>query len=500
MNTLLNKLISRLHIIIPLLVIPWITHAQKILTLEDAMNLALRNSPEIIKSELNMTISKENLNAREAATKSLIRFQINPFYYSRNRSFDRERSYWITTEDKGASGDFVISQPVKLTDGTITLQNTFTYYDNYSEFTDLTFKSKGFSNYLFLSYSQPLFTYNKLKMELGQLRLALENATLSYAIQKLFLERSVNQYFYMVYQRKMALDIAEDELKNQQTGYDVILSKVEGGLSAKEELFQAELNLATSKSNLQNAQVNLENAKDDFRQYIGMPLSEEFDVETNIDFSEVVVDLDKAIQNGLETRMELRQREISIANSRDQLTVAKATNEFAGNVDLRIGLKGDDPTLTEIYDKPTRSPQVALSFSIPVWDWGERKSRIKAAEAAIRIEEINLDVEKTNVELAIRQTYRSLQNLSLQIEIARQNEKNAQLTYEINLERYKNGDLTGMDLNLFQNQLSEKKMNLANSLINYKLELLNMKIQSLWDFENNTNFVPKELQENLTNE
>jgi outer membrane protein TolC len=88
----------------------------------------------------------------------------------------------------------------------------------------------------------------------------------------------------------------------------------------------------------------------------------------------------------------------------------------------------------------------------------------------------------------------------MQIEIARQNEKNAQLTYEINQERYKNGDLTGMDLNLFQNQLSEKKMNLANSLISYKLELLNMKIQSLWDFENNTSFVPKELQENLLNE
>jgi hypothetical protein len=54
-----------------------------------------------------------------------------------------------------------------------------------------------------------------------------------------------------------------------------------------------------------------------------------------------------------------------------------------------------------------------------------------------------------------------------------------------------------MDLNLFQNQLSEKKMNLTNSLISYKLELLNLKIQSLWDFENNSSFVPVEIQENI---
>ena len=54
-----------------------------------------------------------------------------------------------------------------------------------------------------------------------------------------------------------------------------------------------------------------------------------------------------------------------------------------------------------------------------------------------------------------------------------------------------------MDLGRYQNQLSEKKINLINSLISYKIELLNMKIQSLWDFENNTSFVPKEVQENL---
>ncbi len=98
----------------------------------------------------------------------------------------------------------------------------------------------------------------------------------------------------------------------------------------------------------------------------------------------------------------------------------------------------------------------------------------------------------------IRQVFRNLQNLNTQIAIAEQNEKNAKLTYEINLERYKNGDLTSIDLERYQNQLSQKKMNRANALINYKLELLNMKIQSLWDFENNSSFVPQELQNNIS--
>lgn len=471
---------------------------QNIITLDQAMDIALKNSPEILKSELQMTISRENLNAEEASTKSLFNFQLTPFNYNQSRSFFSPLGKWITTETRQISGDFSITQPVTLTDGTVRLHNQLSYRDESSDL-ETAEEFKGFTNNLFLSYSQPLFTYNKLRMRLDQLRLALENATLSYSIQRLFLERSVNQYFYMVYQRKSALGVAEEDFKNRQTSYDIIKSKVEGGLSAREELYQAELNLTTSKSNLQTAIVDLENAKDDFKQYIGIPLNQEFDIETNVEFREILVDLEKAIQNGLETRMELRQREINIENSKDQLTMARATNEFAGNVDLSIGIVGVHEEFARIYETPTRTPQVTLGFNIPLWDWGERKSRIKAAEAAVKIDEINLHVERTQVELGIRQVYRNLQNLVLQIEIARQNEKNAQLTYDINLERYRNGDLTGMDLNLFQNQLSQKKIDLSNSLISYKLELLNMKIQSLWDFENNTSFVPMELQSNIQN-
>jgi len=80
-----------------------------------------------------------------------------------------------------------------------------------------------------------------------------------------------------------------------------------------------------------------------------------------------------------------------------------------------------------------------------------------------------------------------------QIDIADQNRKNAELTYEINLERYRNGDLTSMDLSLFQNQLSEKKIAYSRALINYKIELLNLKIQSLWDFVENKSIVPEEV-------
>jgi outer membrane protein TolC len=80
--------------------------------------------------------------------------------------------------------------------------------------------------------------------------------------------------------------------------------------------------------------------------------------------------------------------------------------------------------------------------------------------------------------------------LDKQIDISKISERNAQLSYDINLERYSNGDLTSIDLQRFQTQLSQAKLSKVQSLINYKLALLDLKIQSLWDFENNKPVVP----------
>ena len=56
-----------------------------------------------------------------------------------------------------------------------------------------------------------------------------------------------------------------------------------------------------------------------------------------------------------------------------------------------------------------------------------------------------------------------------------------------------------MDLNLYQTQLSERKIAYAQALINYKIELLNLKIQSLYDFEKGAPVLPAELYINNNN-
>ncbi|MBA4322760.1 MAG: TolC family protein, partial [Odoribacter sp.] len=451
--------------------------AQNGLTLEQALDVAESNSPAMKKTRLSLIRSQENLNAQNAALKSNFSLTLNPIGYSQSREFNDLISKWNSRTTTESFGLFTISQPIVFTDARVSLTNRFGYKDSYSEYTNTT--TKGFSNNLSLNLDQPLFTYNRTRLQLKELQLSLENAQLNYAIQLLSLEKQVTQAFYYVYQQQQSLEIANQAYQNMQKSYEVSKNKVDAGISAREEMFQAELNLATTRSDFENKQVALENAKDDFKLLIGLSLYEDLLVIPNIEVDTVKVNIAFAIDQGLANRMELRQREINIETSQFDLIQTKALNEFKGSLGLSVGLFGDNEKFGNVYASPTDNEAVSLSLTIPLWDWGERKSRIKASEASIETSKIIFAEEQNNIILGIRKVYRNLLNLQNQIEIARQSVINAQLTYDLNLEKYKNGDLTGMDLNIYQNQLSEKKLTYTNSLISYKLELLNLKIQAL---------------------
>jgi len=467
-------------------------NAQQILTLQSALDIANSNSPDIRRSLLNLERSEQTLKAQNASLKSNFSLNVSPFEYNKQRAYNSDFGFWNTTETTKSSGTFTISQPFLPTDATISLNNNLSWQYSLTEQNKNVFP-RSFSNNTYLSIAQPLFTYNHTKLTLKGLELDLENAQLNYSMQKLNLEKQVTQFFYNVYLAQMKLTISQEELTTTQKSYEITQNKVSAGIAAKEELYQAELNFATAKSTVQNDQVTLDNYKDQFKQYIGIDVMDEITVMTDVALNPVPVDVKKAIEYGLNSRMELRQRSIDIEKSQFDMIRTKALNEFKGDLALSLGLIGTDMDFSGIYDTPTNNPRVKVSFNIPIYDWGEKKARIKAQEATIETNKLSFDQEKVQIVIDIRSIYRSLQNQLNQIDIAAQNEKNAQLTYEINLERYANGDLTSMDLNLYQTQLSTKKMSYAQALINYKIELLNLKIQSLYDFEKNEAIIPEYL-------
>ncbi len=474
--------------------------AQALLTVDRSMDIAVVNSPEMQQTELSLVRSQERLNAQRARLRSQMSITLNPFEYEKTNRFDSQTSEWFLNESASSGGTFAINNRILPTDGELTLVNRFSY--DYS-FTESAYAvdpiNKTFNNRLYLQYTQPIFTYNRIRMETETLELDYEASLIRYLLMRLSLERDVSVGFYAVYSNQMRLEIAQDDLKNNEESYEIISNKVQGGLLALEELYQAEVNLATSRSGVFNAELTLANSRDQFKVLIGLPLDTTLMIAAEIIADTVPVNQELAITHALNHRMELREREIDLEQANFDLIVAKSTNEFAGSVTASFGVQGNSEEFANLFETPTNTPAIGLTFNIPIFDWGERKSEIRAAEASLQSTQISYEVEQTNIELNIRSVVRNLKNLENQIGIQRKTVENAVLAYDINLERYRNGDLTSMDLGLYQNQLSESRMALTNAIIDYKIELLNLKIQTLYDFEKQLPIIPEELTSNEDN-
>ena len=330
-------------------------------------------------------------------------------------------------------------------------------------------------------------------MQLKELEYALENAKISYALQQLSIEKNVTSQFYDVYQKQKDLNISRDEYNNQKQNYDIIKNKVEAGLLAKEELYQAEVNLANSESTVYSKEISFENAKDNFKLLLGMSLDEDIAILFDNNIPTVDVNINDAVKYALDQRMEIRQKQITLEQDVFSIIRTKAESEFKGDLSVRVGMDALAGKVKNMYDKPTDNEEVGVTFTIPIFDWGAKKAKVKSSQLAMESDEISLEEQKKEIVIDVRQICRNLPTLIRQIEIKKKSIENAERTYEINLEKYRNGNLTGMDLQQFQNQLTTAKQDYTSAIISYKIELLNLKIQTLWDFETHKSYLPVDL-------
>ncbi|MFR9503721.1 MAG: TolC family protein [Rikenellaceae bacterium] len=465
--------------------------AQMVLTMDDAIDISIQSSPDLLTAELQLERSEKLLSAQRASLKTQFKLSVDPIDYSNDRSMDTFLSEWYTNESFSSMGTFSISQPIVWTGATISLNNRFGWQSNTSSIDSGSINtSQSFSNSLYLSLDQPLFTYNDTKYELLTIEMDYENQRISYAMTRLSLEQQIISRFYSVYMAQENLVVAQEEMDNAQQSYDIINEKVRLDMVPRSELFQAEINLSDAESTLITREVSLETAKDNLKQLLGLPLSTEFSVDAEISENPVTIDIDMAKEHALTNRLELKQREITNKNAEITLLQIKDNNSFQGELSLSVGIMGDNPAFDNIYTTPTSSPSVNLSFSIPIFDWGARKDRINAQKLQIDINGIDEEQELIDIELEVLTSYRSLNSYIKQIEIAKKSVDNAQQTYDLNVENYRAGEITGMEMNEFQTQLSSQKISLAQAMVDYKMELINLKCVTLYDFEKSEPIAP----------
>lgn len=472
-----------------------------LLTIDDAIAIALEKSYSIKSLKLSLVAAEENLVAAKGRFRTNADFSLDtPSWIEMVSEIQRPNALPVfnTTGTLKYQAALAINQPLP-TDGKLSLQSQLYKRDVSVYRADLGYNEKrnDFWTSVSLQFHQPLFTINRLKLGLKNAELSFERTSKRFKRTELDIVYAVTQSFFRLYRVTRELEIAQENVKQQQDLYELAEKKFKAGLIPEVEALQMEVDLAQAKDGLLSAGAALQRSRDSFKQLIGLKLEDNVGVKTDFAFEHFDVDFTKAVDEAIRNRSEIREGEIDIALAEINVKEADARSEIRGDVRAFYDLTGvSDPTMEygsgvqqlfesslDDMERRPRNRGVIFTLSVPLWDWGVNAAEVAAAEAALRDTELALDEQKKTVVREVHEVIGRLKESESRLEVLKKNQDVAQRTFDISMKRFDNGDITTQELALDRNRLTQAKLSYLDAYISYKLAVADLKRKTMWDFE-----------------
>jgi len=378
------------------------------------------------------------------------------------------------------------------------------YWENYrttlSEMDNQVLKRDQFYTRFALSFDQPVFTANKLKENMRVAELYYRGATCYFTRIQMDIVYDVTEKFYQVYRLAYEHRINQERLQNSQEAYRITKLKQETGNLSEGEMLSAEINMAQDEVRVIESEGTLNTAKDQFKLLIGLDLREEIDLDAEMDFESFPIDMQRAIDEAIFNRMEVKENQLSIELQQIEVKRAKREREVKGNISAYYDFTGlstiGEGTVMQLIhssfnnmiDRPSNRG-IALTLSYPIFDWGRAKNQVRREQVRLKQRELDLDNTMRTIETGIREIVRSVEEAEKRYRVNQKNQEVAIKSYRISQLRFENGDMTNQELLIEQNRLSEVQLAYIGSYITYRLSVANLSRKTMYDFEHNRSYL-----------
>ncbi len=409
--------------------------AQEALSLESAVNMALKNNFDILVADKSAAISKVNNTPGNAGMLPSVAV-IGSGNYSLNNRIQ-----------KNVDDSSVTSPSLSTSSVTAGAELTWTLFDGGKMFVT---KSK-------LSEIQAL----------GEIQFRDK------VLQTMF--SVITAYYDVVRQKQQLISINEvlnynkDRVKISQAGYNA-------GSLIKTDLLQAKIDLNVTLENLINQQFAIIEAKKTLNQLLGQSSESVYEISDSIPLN-YTPNKTELIQklNSSNTSILSFQKQIDIAG----LAIKEFKSGYLPNVGFRAGYYFSQSTNTNasIAQSRTLGPQVGGSLVIPLFSAGENNRKVAVAKLESASAEFDLQNIKLQVNTLLENTLTDFENQQRLFEIESENNELALENIKISLERLRLGQSTSLEVHIAQEDYVQSNTRLIN--FRYNLKMAETKLKQL---------------------
>lgn len=449
--------------------------AQRVLSLEDALSIALKESYSIQSSFYALESSQKNLEASKMGLRTSVNLEFDLPRYS--RSLQSQFNTVTGTEEFFEVGNTTIesriffNQPIAYTNGTFSLVGSLFGRDQLNMMGST---NRDYYSNLSFRLRQPLFTFNSQEASLQRAEINLEKSQRNYNRAEREIIYMVTASFYNLFQAKKNVEITKERVKQTQTSNETAMNKFRAGLIAEVEALQLEVDLSASKNELLNAESRFEELNNEFKLLIGLPLSENIDVSAEINFIPIEVDESDAVSIALQNRPEIKNSEADITLSGLSVKETDSRGNISALLSANYGVNKNDQQFKDIFKQLAEDRSVTFTLSVPVWDWSKNKREVESAEANLKIAHLNKKNQSEQIEKEVRSVLNKLRSAKARVEVLSKSVELAQKSYDISISRFDAGTITSFDLSQLQLRLTDAKTNSLNALIDYLLAVADL--------------------------
>jgi len=409
--------------------------AADILTLEESIDIALKNS-------LTIHSAKEGVDAavarrREAATGFLPKFKTTYSYTRLNEEpFNRFANL--------PAGVF-IPNGTEIIVGT---QNNYYW----------TFEAR-----------QPLFTGGGLVANYQASQIAEDAARIEEGAKRQDVIRDVKITYFSILRAQRIKEAADQSVEMLTAHREVADNFFKVGMIPKNDLLHAEVELANGRQNLTKAQNGVELAKARFNTVLKRKIFAPVQIVDILKYQPLERQLDECLDIALKTRPELKISALKVEQAGKMVRMAQSeyfpTLSLVGNYTRY----GDHPSVSGSDYKDAENWSVMGVASWNFWEWGRTKFRVDAGRAR---ENQALDESKELndlIILEIKHAYLNLQEAEKQIAVSEKVIEQANENFRIAQERFRENVATTTDVLDAQTLLTKAKADYANALGDFNI-------------------------------
>lgn len=275
-------------------------------------------------------------------------------------------------------------------------------------------------------------------------------------------------YYNLIYTIE-AKNVAQETFEQFEIMYKQALAFYEVGTKPKVDVTIAQVNMEDARANLISAKNNVDIAVSNLNNLMGLPFIPPYIIDTNAPFSDVDIDMRKAVEIANESRPELKIAKINVEVADQSVKLAKKTffPQLSFSANYSIGGVGNVIADTQWWD-------LGGYLTFPAINPFLIRNQIKEAKALYEKQRYDSKATVNDIYYDIQSTYVKLVDAKQRVPVAKLAVQKAKENYELSLGRYSVGESDAIEYKEAQIQYYDARLAYLNTIYQFNSAKANM--------------------------